>query len=233
MPRIKLNGFNINYRIKGNGHPLVFIHGGRLELSSWRDQVTYFSRRYRVVTYDIRGHGKSDSPPEGYGMGDCVDDLHELLHYLAMERAYLAGLSMGGYIALSFTLTYPDMVDALILTGTNSGPVIESLRKKVEGKLAEAASNPSDSADRLLKAHLANIARPDITSRLSEIRKPTLIIVGDRDTSTPRYISEVMSKRIVDSRMVALAGCGHRCNEERPNLFNSLVDDFLKTIELA
>jgi len=231
MTEIKINGVKIHYEITGSGRPFVFIHGGHLGSGSWHSQVAHFSKRYRAITYDIRGHGQSDVPEGGYSIGDCVEDLHQLLDHLAVERAYLAGLSMGGYIALSFTLSYPDRVDALILAGTNSGPVIETLRKRGDEKAARVRSKGTDSAKKFIKAHEANAARPDLTSRLSEIRKPVLIVVGDQDIITPRYISEVMHEGIANSRIVVLSNCGHRCHEEQPDTFNSIVSDFLQRIE--
>ncbi len=233
MPKVNINGLNTYYEVAGNGHSIVFIHGGHLESSSWRSQVAYFSHRYRAITYDIRGHGRSDVPEDGYSMGDCVEDLHQLLDHLAVEQAYLAGLSMGGYVALSFTLAHPERVRALILAGTNSGRVVGTLRMWGEEKAARMRLKATDSAKKFVKAHEATVARPDLTSRLSEIRKPALIIVGERDTVTPRDISEVMVREIAGSRMVVLPDCGHRCHEEQPDTFNSIVSDFLGGVEAA
>jgi 3-oxoadipate enol-lactonase len=86
-------------------------------------------------------------------------------------------------------------------------------------------------ARRFVRAHEANAARPDLSNKLSEIRKPTLIVVGERDTVTPPEISEVMLREISDSRMVVLPECDHGCHEDRPDSFNSTVRDFLDRIE--
>jgi len=232
MPKIKVNGTGIYYQVNGNGHPFVFIHPGGLESSSWHYQVAFFSKRYQVITYDIRGHGRSEVPEGSYSFGDCVEDLHQLLDHLAIQRIYLAGLSMGGNIALSFTLHYPERVDALILAGSNSGPMIETTRKRSEEIVAELMrSKGTDAAMKYRKAHEASVARPDLTNRLSEIRRPVLIIVGDRDRAAPRYLSEEMHRGIADSRLVVLPNCGHRCHQEQPDTFNSIVSDFLQTVE--
>ncbi len=231
MPESKINGTTTYYEIAGNGHPFVFIHGGHLESSSWSSQVAYFSKRYRTITYDIRGHGQSEVPREGYSISDCVEDLHQLLNHLALERVYLAGLSMGSYIAITFTLLHPERVDALVLAGANSGPVIETLRTRGEEKAARMRSKGTDSAKKFVKAHEANLARPDLTPRLSEIRQPVLMIVGEQDVITPTYISEAMHREIANSRMVVVPNCGHRCQEEQPDTFNSIVSDFLEKTE--
>lgn len=231
MPGIKINGNSVYYEITGNGHPFVFIHGGGDESSGWHSQTRYFSKRYQVITYDIRGHGRSEAPEETYAIGECVEDLHQLLDYLAVQRTYLVGFSLGGYIALSFSINYPDRVDALILAGANSGPMAETVRKRSEELAARISTEVPDSLMNYMKVHKANVARPDLTSRLSEISRPVLIIVGDQDTAAPSYIAERMHRRITNSRIVVIPNCGHRCNKEQPETFNSIVDEFLQNIE--
>jgi pimeloyl-ACP methyl ester carboxylesterase len=141
---------------------------------------------------------------------------------------------MGGNIALSFTLDYPERVNALILAGTNSGPVLERVANSGEGKVARLKrSQQIDTAMRYEKTIEANVTRPDLTGRLSEITKPALIMVGDRDKSTPRHFSEAMHRGIANSQMIVFPDCGHRCHEEQPDIFNSIVDDFLQRVEAA
>jgi pimeloyl-ACP methyl ester carboxylesterase len=81
----------------------------------WDDQFHPFAQHYRVIRYDVRGFGKSELPPVPYA---DRQDLFELLKYVGIEKTYLLGLSLGGVIAIDFTLDYPDMVDALILVGS-------------------------------------------------------------------------------------------------------------------
>ncbi|MFC1925954.1 alpha/beta fold hydrolase [Chloroflexota bacterium] len=234
MPEVKVNGTSIYYEVNGEGHPLVFIHAGALESSSWHPQIVYFSTRYRVITYDIRGHGRSGFHEEGYSVDDCIEDLRQLLDHLAVHQTYFAGLSMGGHIALKFTLLYPERVAALIVAGTNSGPMTDrvvSLHGEMAARLR--ATKGTDSATKYLRAYEANATRPDITDRLSEISRPVLILVGDQDMSSPHYISEEMHRRIANSQMVVLPNCGHKCNQDQPDVFNSTVSDFLQRIEDA
>jgi len=231
MTQIKINGLSTYYEVVGNGYPFVFVHGGHLDSSSWRFQVDYFSKKYRTITYDIRGHGQSEIPEERYSMGDCVEDLCQLLDYLAIDQGYFAGHSMGGYIALSFTLVHPERVRALILVGANGGPVVGTLKMWGDKMASRLRLKSTTYARRFVRAHEANVARPDLSNKLSEIRKPTLIVVGERDTVTPPEISEVMLREISDSLMVVLPECDHGCHEDRPDSFNSTVRDFLDRIE--
>ena len=139
---------------------------------------------------------------------------------------------MGGNIALSFTLSYPEKVGALILIGSNSGSLTETTRKKSEKRVAKIMrSKGTDAAMKYLKAHEAMVSRPDLTDRLSEIIMPVLIIVGDQDREAPPYLSEAMHRRITNSRIAVIPNCGHRCHQEQPDTFNSIVSDFLERLE--
>jgi len=123
MPRVQANGIGIYYEEAGQGRPLVWSHGFACGAKMWEPQVARFSDRYRVITYDVRGHGASDAPEssEAYSQPHSVEDLAGLLDHLGVARACVGGLSMGGNIALNFGLAYPDRVDGLIIADTGAG----------------------------------------------------------------------------------------------------------------
>lgn len=111
---IEVNGGKLYYEIAGAGHPLVLIHGGLVDSRLWDDQLRVFAQHYRVIRYDIRGFGKSTPITKDTPSYSMVEDLHSLLQQLGIEKTALLGLSLGGGIAIDFTLAYPEMVDALI-----------------------------------------------------------------------------------------------------------------------
>lgn len=123
MPLAPVNGINLYYEERGAGYPLVWSHEFAGDYRSWRAQVNFFSRRYRVITYNARGYPPSDVPDclNDYTQAQSVDDLKGLLDYLEIERAHVGGLSMGGNVALNFGLTYPAMARSLIIAGTGAG----------------------------------------------------------------------------------------------------------------
>jgi len=123
MPPAKVNGVKLYYEVTGEGFPLVFSHEFAGTYQSWDPQVKFFSRRYKVITYNHRGFPPSDVPdnPGVYSQDILVEDLHQLLRYLGIQQAYVAGCSMGGSVALSFGITHPEMSKALILVGVGSG----------------------------------------------------------------------------------------------------------------
>jgi 3-oxoadipate enol-lactonase len=100
------------YEVSGSGPVVVLLHGGNLDRRMWDDQFRLFSRTYRVIRYDARGYGRSSPADHPFA---AHDDLHALLRGLHIERASLIGLSMGGRIAMDFTLAHPAMVDRLVL----------------------------------------------------------------------------------------------------------------------
>ena len=122
MPRAKINDINIYYESHGEGFPLVLAYGLGGSTVEWEPQIPVFSRRYRFIVWDPRGHGRSDSPPaaEEYTQEIFAQDLKGLMDHLDIRQAYVGGLSMGGGIAIRFTMLYPERVAALIITDSAS-----------------------------------------------------------------------------------------------------------------
>jgi len=99
------------YEVAGAGPAVVFVHGFTLDTRMWDDQWTVFRERYSVVRYDVRGFGRSEAEPVSYS---DLDDLLAILDYLAIERAHLVGLSMGGIVVVHFAVTHPSRVHAVV-----------------------------------------------------------------------------------------------------------------------
>lgn len=123
MPSATLNGVEIAYADVGEGFPLVWCHEFAGSMESWAQQVHYFSRFYRVITYNARGYAPSAVPadPAAYSQDVAVEDLYALLRHLGIEQAYVGGLSMGGSTTLHFGIRHPEMAKALIVAAAGSG----------------------------------------------------------------------------------------------------------------
>ena len=113
-----VHGARLYYEAAGAGHPLVMLHGLLIDSGQWDDQFEVFARQYRVVRYDARGFGQSTKPPGPFAH---YEDLHGMLAFLGIERAYLMGCSGGGAATIDFALAYPKMTSALILVGAGLG----------------------------------------------------------------------------------------------------------------
>ena len=134
MPKVTVNGTGISYESDGEGFPLVLCYCRGGNASMWAPQVEAFSRNYRFIRFEPRGHGKSDAPqdPLAYGLDRSVGDLLGLLDHLGVEKAYVGGLSMGGGITTRFTLLHPERVAALLVIDSGSAtghPHRESVRR--------------------------------------------------------------------------------------------------------
>ncbi len=111
-------GARIYYEVAGAGHPLLLIHAGIADSRMWDDQFELFAQQYRVVRYDLRGFGQSEVPA---GPFSNSEDIVNLLHLLGIQKTALIGISFGSKVALDFALSYPDMVDALVLGAPSVG----------------------------------------------------------------------------------------------------------------
>ena len=109
MPIIKTNNIQTFYEIYGDGVPLVFIHGIGACNKLWQPQIEPFSKRFKVISYDVRGHGKSSGFHEKYTIKLFASDLKVLLDSLGITKAHLCGLSMGGLIDYMKALRYPPL----------------------------------------------------------------------------------------------------------------------------
>jgi 3-oxoadipate enol-lactonase len=106
-------GGRLYFEAAGRGErAVVFIHGGQMDRRIWDRQFASYGKSYRVIRYDVRGFGKTGLPTKGYS---DVEDLYELLRYLKIEKASIVGLSLGGRIAVDFTLKHTEMVDSIVL----------------------------------------------------------------------------------------------------------------------
>ena len=125
MPMASVNGVELYWEETGQGAPMVWVHEFGGDLRSWEPQVRYFSRRYRVITYNQRGYPPSTVPKNArdYSQVLLVEDLHQLLRQLDLGPAHLAGCSMGANVARDFTLAHPDKVRSLALVGAGAGSV--------------------------------------------------------------------------------------------------------------
>jgi pimeloyl-ACP methyl ester carboxylesterase len=123
MPYAQAQGAKIYYEDVGHGVPILFIHEFGADHREWRDQVQFFSREYRCITYAARGYPPSEVPtdPKLYGQDFAVSDAVAVLKHLGIAKAHIVGLSMGGFAAILFGIRHPDMALSLVPAGAGSG----------------------------------------------------------------------------------------------------------------
>lgn len=160
MPTFTTDGFSTYYEDTGSGDPIVFICGLSADLQIWRFQAQALSRTHRVITYDNRGAGRTDAPDEPYTIAQMADDLDALLGHLDIERATIAGWSMGGVIAQTLALAHPQRVGRLLLLGSFAAP---------DGYLNAAISN-------WLNVHRSNVGDEQVVRHAARlVYSPALV----------------------------------------------------------
>ena len=120
MPKVQVRDIEINYQEAGSGFPLILIHGLNGDLTGWVLVMPEFSRHYRTIALDVRGHGGTGKPDEPYSIKGFSEDFHEFMKQLKISKAHILGLSMGGAIAQQFALDHPEMIQSLVLVSTFS-----------------------------------------------------------------------------------------------------------------
>ncbi len=131
-----VNDIKICYEVHGEGFPIILIHGFGAKKETWIAQIGALSEKYKVISLDLRGTGKSERPNILYTMDLFADDIKGLLNFLGIEKAHIAGRSMGGMIAQHFVLKYPERVNKLILITTTAGfPDEQGVELVIKGRV--------------------------------------------------------------------------------------------------
>ena len=251
MAYIERDGVKIYYEVAGSGPAVVLSHGYSATSQMWRGQVPVLSEQYRVITWDMRGHGQSDSPddPKAYSEAATVDDIAGILNHLGIDKAVIGGLSLGGYMSLAFNLAHPSKVRALMLFDTGPGyknPVGRegwnvTAMKRAEtfeakgldalGGSAEVRVSQHRSAQGLAHAARGMLAQFDsrIIESLEHISVPTLVLVGEKDQPF-LGATDYMANKIPGCTKVMIPEAGHAANLDQPAAFNAAVEAFLASL---
>lgn len=138
MPTVRINDIDLWYEFEGRGPTLVLTHGFAGPSSGWPPIVDELRPLYRLLIYDVRGHGKTSVPDAStFSMPQFAADLDALLAALGVERAHIGGVSMGGMISAQFACDYPSRVQSLLLFDTTAGNQGDPATAHIERQLVE------------------------------------------------------------------------------------------------
>ena len=217
---------------KGNGEPLILLHGNGENCSYFQGQIDEFSQMYHVYAIDTRGHGKTPRGDKPFTIRQFADDLLGFMDEHQIEKAHLLGFSDGGNIAMIFAVKYPDRVNRLILNGANLNPagVKQSTQMPIEigYKIAKRFAEKSDSAR--LNAEMLGLMVNDPNvepEELAKIKSKTLVIAGTRDMIKEEH-TRLIASSIPGSELVFLNG-NHFIASKHPEDFNRAVMFFLES----
>jgi 3-oxoadipate enol-lactonase len=257
MPTIQVNQINLYYEEHGSGPPLVFIHGLGSSTRDWENQVSEFSTSYRVITFDLRGHGRSDKPGGPYTIPMMAADLEGLLQALHTPLANLVGISLGGAVAFQFALDYPSRVKTITIV--NSGPslggtpeqaqqeierrvgIVQQLGMRAMGEALSSTLFPKPEQIALRETFVARWAENDPQAYIEATRSMLGWNVMDRleaitcptlilsadQDYSPVAAKEAYASLMPNARLVVIPDAHHATPLEQPEKFNAALMDFL------
>ena len=255
MPMLDRELVKLYYEVHGEGPTLILTHGYSATSQMWAGQIDALAPHFKVVAWDMRGHGQSDYPDDqaAYSEAATVADMAALLDAVGAKEAVVGGLSLGGYMSLAFHATHPERTRALLIIDTGPGYKNDQARDgwnanaigRAERYEAEGFGDLSKaSAEVRLARHrdasgLARAARGMLTQKnarviesLPSIAVPSLVVVGADDTPF-LAASDYMAAKIPGAKKVVIPGAGHSANIDQPALFNTAVLGFLTSAGLT
>ena len=231
--KIQLEDFRMHYEEKGDGEPLVLLHGNGEDLGYFAGQMEYFRETYRVIALDTRGHGESERGTAPFTLEQSGRDLYDCLRKMETGPVHLLGFSDGGNIALAFGREHPEMVRSLILNGANLDPWGVKLSVQlpiVAGYGMVSLLAPFLRDCRRKKEILGLMVREPHYEKadLEALTMPVLVIAGDRDMIRESHTRRI-AREIKGSRLIILPG-SHFLAKENKEAFNRAVEAFLDEV---
>jgi pimeloyl-ACP methyl ester carboxylesterase len=257
QPTTGTSSAGLFYEVSGSGEPVVLVHAFSVDRRMWAPQIALLEKRFRVIRYDLRGHGKSAGPSAPYANHD---DLRSVLDATGVSRATFIGLSAGSDVATDFALAYPDRVTRLILASPGlSGyvpppliwmqPVFQAAGKgDAEGAATlwldtpiMALRNDMAAASTVRELVMDNVKlwtyrtnpvqrlTPPAIGRLSEIKCPALVILGGEDLPHIKEAAGLLASGISGAKLITIPRAGHLVNLDARDAFNEAIEPFLAT----
>jgi pimeloyl-ACP methyl ester carboxylesterase len=235
-----VNDIQMYYAIYGEGEPLILLHGGLGNADYFANQIPAFAEHYKVIAVDSRGHGRSTVTDTPIGYSLMASDVLALMDYLKIDSANLVGWSDGGIIGLDIAIHHPERLKKLVAYGANYVPSgVKSdigdsavFNAYIDHALADYAKL-SPAPDRV-DAFLDNIGNmwatePNFTKEeMMGITVPTLILDGwDEEAIYPSHDFE-MAELIPNAELVLMPNVGHFAMFATPDMFNSIVLNYLE-----
>ena len=231
MPTVRVNDLTLYYEFRGAGAPLLLIAGLNADHALFRSIVPRLAERFRVIVFDNRGIGQSRAPDTAFTIETLADDTAGLLAALGIARAHVLGVSLGGRIATALCLRHPAQVTSLILVSTSMEPPPQSWHHRWIGLLLRLPPVRKGNSYAVVTRQRRASRTFNWAGRLQEIRVPTLILQGQKDSLVPPHLAESMHKGIAGSTMITFGG-GHLFFILRATEFVDEVLRFLESVDL-
>jgi pimeloyl-ACP methyl ester carboxylesterase len=250
----KVNGIGVHYFTKGEGAPLIILHGGSDGADAWKANIALLAKHYRVFAPNLPGFGLSAEVLSSYKVNDLADFIDQFAANLGLQKFYLMGHSFGGGIAAHYALKYPQKVRKLILVsslclgkeiawwirlvslpgiynfmGETTLAVYKMIKKAAKFLGPWDVVQPITHASVQIGSEIANFTQQTIVlmEQLPSLLMPTLVLWGEKDPVVPAYQAYEAAALIPDCRVRVFAKCGHSVYRERLNDFSSEISGFL------
>ncbi len=195
MPLARINGIELYYEEHGSGFPVVFVAGFTETALTWKPQRQAFASRFRIVTFDPRGHGRTEAPeePERYSIELFVEDVRSLMDHLGLRRAHVVGHSLGGAIALRFALTHPERVGGLVMVNANSSAGTPEWSKRMMPRMrARAEAVRTGGMAAMANGMISRrLAPDDLAEREREFLGLSTVGIGHTATQVMPFLSSL------------------------------------------
>lgn len=227
---------------KGDGKPLLLLHGYLSNKESFNYQFEYLSKSRRVVAIDLPGFGFTPEPPFAYALDDYVQFVIDVIDRMCGGKTDIIAHSFGGRIAIKLAAKYPEKVDKVLLVGAAGLKPRRGIKyyikvgtykalkkispKTAKRKIARFASSDYMALSPVMRESFKKIVNENLDGLLYEIKAPTLIVFGSNDDQTPLYMAKKLHKNIAESGLVVMQGCGHFCFVESPRAFSIIASEF-------
>jgi pimeloyl-ACP methyl ester carboxylesterase len=225
-----MSDIQLHYIEQGFGQPLILLHGNGEDNSYFVHQIDHFSKEYRVIAIDTRGHGKSPRGDKPFTINQFADDLHNFMDKKGINKANILGFSDGGNISLTFALKYPQRVEKLILNGANLFPSgVKPLYQwpiEIGYHIAKLFSKKSEKANQNAEMLGLMVNEPHIEpSELAKLTMPVLVIAGTKDMIKESH-TKLIYKSLPNAQLSIISG-DHFVANKSPEAFNAAVKRFL------
>ena len=232
---IQVNGIRLYVETYGKGPSVLLIHGNGGSIIEMRYQIKHFSKQYKVIVADSRGHGKSALGTKRLTYEQMAEDYNRVLERLNLRSVHIVGWSDGGNIGLLLAMKHPDKVNKLAIMGAALRPDgaydwaphgTQRDLSIVESKISQGDTSKPWNAIRQQLIML--LEQPNIpTFSLKAVKAPTLVMAGDRDIIRDEHTLEIFHS-LPNAQCCIFPGSTHAIPQEDPNLFNQIVETFLQ-----
>ncbi|HVH15995.1 MAG TPA: alpha/beta hydrolase [Candidatus Angelobacter sp.] len=250
---VKVNDLTIYYETFGAGEPLVLLHGGTATRRMWEKFVPTFSKHFKVIAPDSRGHGKTNNPSGEFSFRLMADDTAGLIRALGLERPSICGYSDGGQIALEFGMHHPKVASKLVIAGAHNrlqdadvgslrdmgieAPGVVDVQKfekaapEIVSRVREFSSGHGPEYWKTFVKEISKMWFTQLNYTVEDYRKitaPCLILVGDRDPDVSLEDALEMYRSIPKAELAVVPGSDHYFPWSMAQLFTSTILDFLQ-----